>query len=80
MKTTLTSVFAKTMEAQHGLASAVLLCSACACVFSLVFRFLLPQRLQLAVPRRLVGATAETANTRVVMRLITFKCLVTEAQ
>ena len=77
MKTTPTSVFAKTMEAQHGLASAVL-CSACACVFSLVFRFLLPQRLQLATTK--VGATAETANTRVVMRLITFKCLVTEAQ
>ena len=29
----------KTTEARHGLACVVLLCSACACVFSLVFRF-----------------------------------------
>ena len=47
----------KTTEARYRLASAVLLRSACACVFSLIFRFYRDSSLPLAVPRRLVGAT-----------------------
>ena len=52
----------KTTEARHGLASAVLLRSACACVFSLIFRF---YRHMHSVCRLRYHEGLQTANARV---------------
>ena len=55
----------KTTEARHRLACAVLLRSACACVFSLVFGFYRHSVCcRCGIPRRLAGATDGNARVR----------------